>query len=168
MRQPDTVVQQDKDALRYRGRFSWGESWLFILSAMLTFRLANAYMTNLVKCGLSNREARSRGISHYKDETVVNCYFEFLQREIQAMAPRIIFAIGPMVAKWVTCLAKDNYAVQQLPHPVDRRCGFRDEDYIATYFWHITKALHNAGVVDAEEGSRLAQLYLTKIEMCNK
>jgi hypothetical protein len=71
-------IHEDQDPARYPSRFSGGQYGGFVLSAILTFKLANVYMTNLVKCGLGNAEGRFKGLGSYKEECVKNCYEEVL------------------------------------------------------------------------------------------
>ena len=117
-------------------------------------------MTNLVKCGLNDEKGNFKGLVSFQDETVANCYKEFLEKEIELMKPKVIFAIGSAVDRWVKRFVKDAYCVQQLPHPAGRRRGFKDEHYKAIYFWGIARALHKTGIINTEEGKALAQMYL--------
>jgi len=122
-------------------------------------------MTNLVKCGLKNEIGKFKGLASYRDETIENCYSEFLKREISMLRPRIIFAVGSAVEEWVKRLVKESLYVQQLPHPAGRRRGFKDEHYKATYFWGVVRALRRAGIIDTDEGAELAKMYLDKYDM---
>ena len=155
-------IHGDKDAASYPDQFKGGEYGDFVLSAIQTFRLANVYMTNLVKCGMNNEEGKFKGLSSYKDETIQNCYDNYLKREISIIKPKIIFTVGSAVEDWVNWFLKEPFCVQQLPHPAGRRRGFRDEHYKAIYFWGIARALHKAGIIDTNEGADLARMYLEK------
>ncbi|RMG40628.1 MAG: hypothetical protein D6732_03140 [Methanobacteriota archaeon] len=153
-------IHDDQEAVSYPERFRGGEYGGFVLSAIQTFKLANVYMTNLVKCGLNNDEGKFKGLGSFRDETIKNCYKEFLKEEIEILKPKVIFAFGSAVEDWVKWFVKDTYYVQQLPHPAGRRRGFRDEHYKAIYFWGIVRALHKADIINTEEGKALAQTYL--------
>lgn len=157
-------IHDDQEYVAYPERFWGGEYGGFVLSAIQTFKLANVYMTNLVKCGLNNEEGKFKGLSSYTDETITNCFSEFLESEISILRPKVIFAVGSAVEDWVTWFVKEKYYVQQLPHPAGRRRGFRDEHYKAIYFWVLTRALHKAGIIDTDEGCELARLYLEKYD----
>ncbi len=122
------------------------------------------YLTNLVKCGLNNSEGKFKGIGSYNEETIKECCSKFLQNELEIFKPKVIFAVGSAVEGWVLRFVKDKYCVQQLPHPAGRRRGFRDEHYRAIYFWAIIKALHNAGIIDTNEGKELAGMYLDRYD----
>ncbi len=157
-------IPHNEQLTGYPQRFTGGEYGRFVLSAILTFKLANVYITNLVKCSLNNKEGRFRGLSSFKAETVKNCYSRFLEREISMVNPAVIFAVGSAVERWVKWFIRDSYYVQQLPHPAGRRRGFRDEHYKAIYFWGVTRALHKARIINTDEGAELARLYLDRYD----
>ena len=157
-------IHDDQNYVSYPNRFSGGQYGGFVLSAILTFRLSNVYLTNLVKCGLNNSEGKFKGIGSYNEETIKECYSKFLQNELEIFKPKVIFAVGSAVEGWVSRFVRDKYCVQQLPHPAGRRRGFRDEHYRAIYFWAITKALHKAGIIDTNEGKELAGMYLDRYD----
>lgn len=155
-------IHDDQNYASYPNRFRGGEYGGFVLSAILTFKLSNVYMTNLVKCGLNNPEGKFKGLSHYNEETIKECFSKFLSKELDILKPKVIFAVGSAVEDWLSWFLKDKYYVQQLPHPAGRRRGFRDEHYKAIYFWVVTRALHKAGIIDTDEASELARMYLDR------
>lgn len=157
-------IHDDQDIISYPKRFSGGEYGGFVMSAILTFRLSNVYITNLVKCGLNNEEGHFKGLSFYKEECVENCYKQFLEKEIQILNPAVIFAVGSAVEDWVKWFVKESFFVQQLPHPAGRRRGFRDEHYKALYFWLVVRALHKVGIIKTDESSQLARKFLEEYE----
>jgi len=157
-------IHEDQEQIYYPEGFKGGEYGRFVLSAISTFRLANVYITNLVKCGMNNGEGWFKGLSSYRDETVSNCYSNFLEKEISLLNPKIILAMGSAVEDWIKWFVKDSYYVEQLPHPAGRRRGFRDEHYRAIYFWILARALHKAGIMGAAEVSKLAKTFLEKFE----
>jgi len=157
-------IHKDQDTIEYPTRFAGAQYGDFVLSAICTFRLANVYITNLVKCGLNNNEGKFRGLASYKDECVKNCYENILSKELAILQPKVVFAVGTKVDEWVRGFVKDSAFIQQLPHPAGRRRGFRDEHYKAIYFWLVVRALHKTGIIQAEEGSLLARTYLEKYE----
>jgi len=157
-------IHEDQDPVKYPACFSGGQYGGFVLSAILTFKLANVYMTNLVKCGLNNKDGKFQGLGSYREECVRNCYEEVLSKELNIIKPKVVFAVGSAVAYWMSNLTGGNSFIQQLPHPAGKRRGFRDEHYKALYFWLTVHALHKAGVVPVEEGSQLARTYLENYE----
>jgi hypothetical protein len=56
-------IHRDQDVHRFPDSFTGGTYGDFVLSAILTFRLKNAYMTNLIKCGLNVTVRRNRRAS---------------------------------------------------------------------------------------------------------
>jgi len=58
-------IHDDQELTFYPDRFTGGEYGGFVVSAICTFRLAGAYMTNLVKCGMNNDDGNFKGISSY-------------------------------------------------------------------------------------------------------
>ena len=154
-------IHEVEDFITYPASFRGGEYGKFVLSAILTFKLANVYMTNLVKCGLNNAEGRFQGLSDFKDETIQNCFSNFLKKEISILKPKIIFAVGSDVEEWIKSFVGDIYYVQQLPHPAGRR---RNDHYKVLYFWGVARALHKAKIINTDEGCELARLYLERYE----
>jgi len=157
-------IHNNQEAVAYPERFRGGEYGGFVLSAIQTFRLVNAYMTNLVKCGLNNAEGKFKGLGSFSDQCIQNCYRKFMSQEIELIKPRIIFVFGASVEFWIKHFVKDTYFIQQLPHPAGRRRGFRDEHYKVLYFWLILRALHKTGIVEMEESKELAKLFLSRYE----
>ncbi len=155
-------INHDQDFTTYPQGFKRSEYGKFILSAMGTFKLANVYMTNLVKCGLNNAERQFKVLAHFKDETIKNCFSSFLKQEISILKPKIIFAMGSAVECWVKHFVNDTYYVQQLPHPAAR--SFRNDHIKVIYFWGVARALHKAGIIDTDEVCELTKLYLNNYE----
>ena len=153
-------IHEDQEPVSYPEGFRGGQYGGFVLSAIITFRLANVYMTNLVKCGMNNDKGSFKGLSSYREETISNCYSNFLQKEISLLKPEIIFSVGSAVENWVKWFVRDTCYVQQLPHPAGRRRGFRDEHYKAIYFWIVARALYKSGIINVAEGSELAKTFL--------
>ncbi len=136
----------------------------FCLSAIITFKLENAYVTNLVKCGMANEEGQYRGLKAFRNECVQLCYDEVLSQEITTMNPRVIFCVGSGVESWVRYLTGPSYYIQQLPHPAGARRGFRDDHYRTLYFWLVAKSLFKQRVLDENELKDLAVLFARKFE----
>lgn len=157
-------IHNDQEPVLYPNRFSGGEYGGFVLSVILTFKLSNVYITNLVKCGLNNAEGKFKGLGSYSEETIKNCLSRFLDKELFILKPKVVFAVGSAVEYWINRVIKGLYYVQQLPHPAGRRRGFRDEHYKAIYFWGVARALHKVGIIDLNEGCELAKMYLDKYD----
>jgi len=157
-------IHSDLESVEYPSCFAGGVYGAFVLSAMMTFKLANVYVTNLVKCSLNNSKGDFQGLASFRGECVKNCYENILSKELAIIQPKVVFAVGSAVEWWIRQLLNDATFIQQLPHPAGRRRGFRDEHYKALYFWLVVRALHKAGIIESDEGSQLARTYLDKYE----
>lgn len=157
-------IHEIRNCESYPSRFKGREYGDFVLSAILTFKLANVYMTNLVKCGLNNSARDFKGIASFRPECVTNCYNTFLAREIDILKPMVIFAVGSGVHDRLIGYVKDPCLIQQLPHPAGARRGFRDEHFKVLYFWLVVRALHKAGIIQTSEGSALAKMFLERYD----
>lgn len=113
-----------------------------VASLIYQFKLGNAYLTNVVKCGLTDarlegnefRETGYKNLEDYSRECKCNCIKTILSNEIRALCedrgqlrPVRIFAFGER-PYWIIqdyLNSKDNclrlkYQVYQLPHPASR------------------------------------------------
>jgi hypothetical protein len=82
----------------YPDSFKGGVYGELIRSIILTFRLSNAYVTNLIKRGMNDPSGdRFKGVDAFPDACIKTCYDRFLSREIQELQPRVIFAFGSKV-----------------------------------------------------------------------
>lgn len=157
-------IHDDNEIVYYPDRFTGGEYGGFVLSCILTFKLKNVYITNLIKCGLNIEIGRFKGLSSYQNKCIENCYNKFLKEEFFILNPAVVFAVGSAVEGWIKYFVKDSFFVQQLPHPAGRRRGFRDEHYKVLYFWLVARALHKAGIIQTGEASQLSKLFLERYE----
>ena len=152
-------IDKNPNFVTYPDKFKGREYGGFVLSAILTFKLANVYITNLVKCGLNNAQGKFKGLSDFKDETIENCFSNFLKEEISILKPKVIFAMGNAVEGWIKHFVRGTYYVQQLPHPAGYK---RNDHFKVIYFWDIVRALHKTGIINTDEVCELAKLYLDK------
>lgn len=132
----------------------------FMLSTILTFRLANAYVTHLVKCGMSNPEQQVKPINFYQEDCIRNCFREFLAYEINILKPRVIFAVGTLVEQKLFDLVGNSYLIQSLPHPKTLQGSLSDEEFQILYFWLILRALFKTSVISLEEAKELTETFL--------
>lgn len=149
-------IHSDKNASSYPTSFKGGQYGDFIASAINTFKLKNAYVTNLVKCGLNNDKGKYKGLDFYDTFAIENCYENFLQKEIEIIEPKVIFALSSGAEKQIKKFTKDIY-VHQLPHPAGRQRGFRNDHYRAVYFWGIIRALQKVGVLTLSDAIEYAK-----------
>lgn len=112
----------------YPNFFRQGEYGKLVYSIINTFKIANGYLTNMVKCGMIDENEQYVTTDKYSKIIVNNCIKEQLSREIAAMRGGddnqkvIIFAFGKntygRLVEELTDL--DKYSIYLLPHPVSR------------------------------------------------
>ena len=135
----------------FKGR-TYGD---LVESAILTFKLKNAYLTNLVKCGLNDR-----GIGSISEECIENCIKEYLAREIEIVNPKVIFTFGSNGYYYVDKFFGGEYKIVGLPHPAGAQRGFKNEYYNVLYFCMMAKWLCKTGVINIEYYNRMMELFL--------
>ncbi len=113
-----------------------------VASLIYQFKLGNAYLTNLVKCGISDArmengrfvESGYRNLDDYSNECKCKCMNQILKKEIKALCggkeplrPLRIFAFGDRPFWMIQDYLKNGntglqlkYQVYQLPHPASR------------------------------------------------
>ena len=113
-----------------------------VAALIYQFKLGNAYLTNLVKCGISDArfedgkfvETGYRNLDEYSDDCKRTCIRHILLEEIKALCksddglrPLRIFAFGDRPYRYVQDFLKNceenlnlKYKLYQLPHPASR------------------------------------------------
>lgn len=165
----DSESRKCKDG--YPNYFAGGEYGKLIASAIMSFRLKNAYMTNLVKCGLNkdtDKEKKNyKNLSAYNPKCIRTCCEKYMQEEMKIIHPKVIFAFGKNTfdkleanarACWLECWERNSYYAKaqlkdkqkvyivKMPHPARR--AFNNEYYPLVYFCMMAKWLHKGGVID--------------------
>ena len=115
-----------------------------IASLIYNNKLANAYLTNAVKCGISFgnmdvKEEKYIGTDKYADEIKKNCMEKVFKKEVEIIAEGserlVVFAFGGnaywMAYNFFTCSYENekqlNIQLVQLPHPAGRiRDSYRE------------------------------------------
>ena len=141
------------DVEGYPQYFQRGIYGRLVASAIVTFKLANAYMTNLVKCGMNGPKDQYKGIGYYDLQCINNCYSEFLKKEIEILKPKVIFTFGTDVYKYVKSHVGDDITVVGLPHPASR--NLKSEYYPVLYFCMMAKWLFKEKIIDADTYSKV-------------
>ncbi len=116
--------------LKYPDNFSQGSYGSLINSIINTFKIANGYVTNLVKCGMGEFSAKKEtytSTENYNPEILKICKKEKLLKEINILRnndknmPVIIFAFGKnSYYPAQELLSKENCKIYLLPHPANR------------------------------------------------
>jgi len=112
----------------YPKKYKQGRYGGLIASLIKTFKLANAYMTNIVKCSMNNSNGtKYLGTQYYKEECIENCIKEVLKEEINILTDNkgndkpIIFAFSKQVynlaQKYLSGVATE---ICLMPHPASR------------------------------------------------
>ncbi len=57
----------------------------------------NAYLSNLVKCGMNNKKGDFKELEEYDSECVKTCVENILTKEIDAINPVVVFCFGNKV-----------------------------------------------------------------------
>lgn len=147
-------IHEEQDAYHYPDQFKGGVYGPLFNSIVFTFKLKNAYITNLVKCGLNDSYDNYKGIQHYNPETIKTCYESFLTKEIEAINPKVIFCFGRKVHNFLSeqyADAKFPWQVISLPHPARGQSGFSHELFRHSYYSMILEGLYQAGIVTIDE-----------------
>ncbi len=154
-------IHRDQDVRRFPEAFSGGTYGDFVLSAILTFRLKNVYMTNLVKCGLNTNDGQQfRGLASFQPTCVQTCIDRYLRREVDLFKPTVIFEVGAAVHNWVLSTLRPSVPTHQLPHPAGGRRGFKNAYFRVLYFWLVALGLHRAGVINTAEAEELGRVFI--------
>jgi len=147
-------LHEKHEALTYPSEFRGARYGTLFNSIVFTFKLRNAYLTNLVKCGLNNIAGKFEGFQKYNPETIKTCYENFLTNEIEIINPKIIFCFGSNVYRYLYqqySNEKFPWIVISLPHPARGRNGFTDELFRHSYFSMVLEGLYEAGIVTLEQ-----------------
>ena len=117
----------DRQNLMYPQSYRQNDYGRLIASIIRSFKLANAYVTNLVKCGMNKKDGKSYlSTTQYHRECIKKCYNEILIQEIEHLIEHrgkdlIIFAFGQVVYNTLLDLVRERpYNICLLPHPANR------------------------------------------------
>lgn len=157
-------IHGNQPKFEYPMYFEGGQYGTLFNSIIHTFKLGNAYLTNLVKCGLNNGHSY-KGIEEYNWECIKTCFNSILLKELTVLKPKIVFAFGSKVETKFKYLIQENnsysFIIVGLPHPAGRRRGFKDEYYRHLYFTRITEGLYKAGIYTLAEANKAFKLFLS-------
>lgn len=94
------------------GMKKYGE---LICATILHYKLKNAYVTNLVKCGTDSGD----NLKNYSEKIIDNCINTIFMKEYEAIMPEVIFAFSKSVYRKLKELPIKS-SVEYLPHPASR------------------------------------------------
>jgi hypothetical protein len=146
-------IHEKQQKRSYPQEFRASRYGLLFNSLVFTFKLKNAYLTNLVKCGLNNQENGYKGIESYNPACISTCFDNFLSKEIEMVSPKVVFCFGTSVLNKLRVLYAGElpFQVIGLPHPAGQRRGFKDEFYKHLYYSMVLEGLYKAGIVTKEQ-----------------
>ncbi len=156
--------------------FVQGEYGNMVAALIYQYRLANAYLTNLVKCGISDARIDNNGdfvetayknLSEYPTEYIKKCVDNILIEEIKVLCrsdgeklrPLRIFAFGDRPYSYIQEILKHygkdielKYQIYQLPHPASRV-----KNYYRKFIFKgaINESLNNNIFIDSMEQGNL-------------
>lgn len=157
-------IHSDSAPTRFPDHFKGQTYGDFVLSAICTFRLKNAYVTNLVKCGLNTDDGKKfRGLKSFQPKCISTCVDRYLYREIEILQPRAVLAVGARVYNQLR-ETFDTLPLYQLPHPAGGQRGFKDSYFRVLYFWLIVLALRQERVIKEEEADELGRRFVRDYE----
>jgi hypothetical protein len=156
-------VHNAQSKYSYPQEFKGGKYGSLFNSIIFTFKLKNAYLTNLVKCGLNNDNNNYKGINDYNYKCLETCFENILKKEIKLINPKVVFCFGSNVENLLWDLYPNDYPflVVGLPHPAGQRRGFKDEYYRHLYFTKILEGLYNAQIIGLVEAQEKIKEFLT-------
>ncbi|HZK62000.1 MAG TPA: uracil-DNA glycosylase family protein [Anaerovoracaceae bacterium] len=101
-----------------------------ICAAILHYELKNAYVTNLVKCGVEG----GSNLSVYTKKVIDNCVENIFKQEFNAINPKVIFAFSKKVEKKLRQAFPDFKNIIYLPHPAARIATEKREELLKEGF----------------------------------
>lgn len=144
----------------------------FFNSFVHTFKLKNAYMTNLVKCGMLNSDYdKYANLDKFPAECKNNCFDNIFLEEVKALKPKVIFTLSSKVYNYLTTDKRlneikevkgcESLDIVALPHPARCRQGFTNEFYRTLWYCRTLEGMINAGIItDKEEQHKYWDKYV--------
>jgi Uracil DNA glycosylase superfamily len=150
-------VHEEQKSYSYPEEFQGRKYGTLFNSIIFTFKLRNAYLTNLIKCGLNNLDDKYKPIGDYNPESIKTCYENFLKKEIEIINPKVIFCFGSKVYNFLwTQYSNDLFpwVVISLPHPARGRSGFLPDLFRHSYYSMILEGLYESGIITINEAEK--------------
>lgn len=160
------------ESATYPDGFSSRKYGEFFNSFVHTFKLKNAYMTNLVKCGMlkNSDDSKYGNLDEFPAKCKNNCFENIFLEEVEALKPKVIFTLsskvynylngGKVIEKIEKKLGAKPYIVT-LPHPARCRQGFTNEFYRTLWYCRTLEGMINAGIItDKEEQHKYWDKYV--------
>ena len=150
-------IHTKHEAYHFPQEFAGARYGTLFNSIIHTFKLGNAYMTNLVKCGLNNDTKGYKGIAEYDWRCLETCVENVLMKEIEQITPQIVFIFGSTVEEYLWDLTYPGqgypFKTVVLPHPARARSGFKNEYYRHLYFTRVLEGLYKANIYSLDDAT---------------
>ena len=149
-------VHDKQEMFLYPSNFKGRRYGELFNSIIFTFKLQNAYLTNLVKCGMNN-DVGFMGIENYNRKCIDTCFENILSKEINIVNPKVVFCFGKKVSEHLWDLfpgSETPFTLVELPHPASGRNGLKDEFFRHLYFTRILEGLYKSGVYTLEQAEK--------------
>jgi hypothetical protein len=154
-------IYKKQNKYSYPEEFRGGRYGSLFNSIIFTFKLKNAYLTNLVKCGLNNDSNNYKGVKDYNFACIQTCFENILLKELEVIKPKVVFCFGSNVENYFKKLYPNPpFLVVGLPHPAGQRRGFKDEYYRHLYYTKILEGLFKAKIVTINEAKTKFEEFL--------
>lgn len=121
------LKENRKYKFKYPEWFVQKEYGWMIYSVINTFKIANAYVTNMVKCGIGSDNCKYKTTDYYNQKIVNKCVERYLCKELEFLRGEnqqttvIVFAFGQNTYYTLCEKLKDkNCEIYLLPHPANR------------------------------------------------
>jgi hypothetical protein len=150
-------IHQEQNKGSYPEEFKGGTYGTLFKSIIFTFKLRNAYLTNLIKCGLNDTNDNYKPLSDYDPKAIKTCYDSYLKKEIEYIDPKVIFCFGSKVYKFLWeqyATEKFPWIVIDLPHPARGQNGFSNNLFRHSYFSMIIEGLYESKIITADEAEQ--------------
>lgn len=157
----------------YPNEFSSKKYGDFFNSFVHTFKLKNAYMTNLVKCGMLKKSDNNKygNLDKFPAKCKSECFEKIFLEEVRVLKPKVIFTLSSKVNNYLTetkrfKIIKDAIGCEfldivALPHPARCRQGFTNEFYRTLWYCRTLEGMINAGIItDKEEQHKYWDKYV--------
>lgn len=144
------LIDKQKDTFAQTANFQSQRLGSLFNSIIFNFKLKNAYLTSVIKCGpKSNQYA----FNNYSQKCRYTCMANFLEKEIEALLPKVVFCFGrPAYDALRLWYAQDPpFEIIELPMPYVFRLGYTDKFYGQLYSTLILEGLYKAGIFSKAE-----------------
>lgn len=151
------------ESATYPDGFSSRKYGEFFNSFAHTFKLKNAYMTNLVKCGMlkNSDDSKYGNLDEFPAKCISMCFKEIFLKEVEALKPKVIFTLSSKVYNYLTANKRlneikgvkgcESLDIVALPHPARCRQGFTNEFYRTLWYCRTLEGMINAGIITGKE-----------------